>query len=167
MTVDIRIRPEIAADRAAIHAIHYRAFGQPAEADLVDRLRTEGDLVLSLVAVADQPAGHVAFSRLHLAGTDLRATALAPVAVLPEWQRREVGTALIRDGLARLRSAGEHLVLVLGDPAYYGRFGFTGEAARGLATPYDGPYLQALPLTDGRRSAVGPVTYARAFSELG
>ena len=172
MTANIRIRPEAAGDRAAIHAVQHRAFGRPMEADLVDRLRSDGDLVLSLVAAADQPdqpdqpAGHIAFSRLSLADQDLRATALAPVAVLPEWQRRGIGAALIRDGLMRLAQAGEDLVLVLGDLAYYGRFGFLNEAARSLATPFDGPSLQALPLTGKGRSAAGPVTYARAFSEL-
>ncbi len=161
-----RIRPEQPSDGPAIRAVHEQAFGQPLEADLVDRLRADGDLVLSLVAVREAPVGHIAFSRLVLPESSARAVALAPVGVLPPLQRAGIGTALIREGLARLAEAGEDLVLVLGDPAYYGRFGFTAAAAGGLATPYDGPYLQALALSEAGREARGPVRYAPAFADL-
>lgn len=166
MIPEVQIRPEEARDRVAIRTIHETAFGQPAEADLVDRLRANGNLVLSLVALAEEPVGHIAFSRLILADSDCRATALAPLAVAPERQRQGVGAFLVREGLKRLGEAGEHLVLVLGDPAYYGRFGFAADAARGLATPYDGPYLQALSFGDRGAAAHGLVRYAGAFAEL-
>lgn len=160
------IRPEAPGDRAAVRLVIERAFGQAAEAGLVDALRTDGDLVLSLLAIAGEPFGHVAFSRLTLAGSTARASALAPLAVVPSAQRSGIGTALVRESLRRLAQAGEDLVLVLGEPAYYGRFGFTPEAAADLRTPYDGPYLQALALTGAGRAASGPVRYARAFSDL-
>jgi putative acetyltransferase len=166
MTPAPEIHLETPTACAAVRAIVEEAFGQPGEADLIEALRADGDLVLSLLAVIGRPIGHVAFSRLTLPGSTVRACALAPLAVLPAFQRQGIGTGLVRDGLHRLSRSGEDLVLVLGEPAYYGRFGFTVEAAEGLRTPYDGPYLQALALTDAGRAVLGPVRYARAFSRL-
>lgn len=161
------IRPEEPSDRDAIRAVLERAFGEAAEADLVDRLRSDGDLVLSLVAVLQGVVGHVAFSRLELSDSRVKAVALAPVAVLPAVQRSGIGTGLVREALHRLAASGEDLVLVLGDPAYYRRFGFSPEEARGLTTPYDGPYLQGLALSEAGRAATGRVRYGRAFADLG
>jgi putative acetyltransferase len=160
------MRPETPDDHAAIDAVHRGAFEGAAEAELVGSLRRNGDIVLSLVADADEIVGHVAFSRLTLSKCLARASALAPLAVVKERQRQGIGSSLVREGLNRLGGSGEDLVLVLGDPAYYGRFGFTTEHAAGLQTPYDGPYLQALALTDEGRRARGPVRYARPFAEL-
>jgi putative acetyltransferase len=164
MTFDIR--PETAEDRAAIFAVHEDAFGGTAEAELVDTLRRDGDIILSLVAHADGVIGHVAFSRLTLPSSPARASALAPLGILKERQHQGIGSSLVREGLGRLTDCGEDLVLVLGEPAYYGRFGFAAEDATGLQTPYDGPYLQAIFLTEEGRHARGPVRYARAFAEL-
>jgi len=164
---ELRIGSEIAADRLAIRGIHLAAFPGADEADLVDRLRADGDLVLSLVARDGEPVGHVAFSRVTLAGSTLRATALAPLAVLPARQGHGIGSALVRQSLGYLRAAREDLVLVLGEPGFYARFGFSAEAARALRTPYDGPFLQALALSPDGGKAAGPVRYAGAFGELG
>jgi len=167
MKPDLRIRPEEPGDRSALHALHAAAFGQEAEATLVDQLRADGDLVLSLVADAGGPVGHIAFSRLSMPDAPaLRACALAPLAVLPHVQGRGIGSALVRDGLERLAGLGWDLALVLGEPGYYGRFGFSAEAARAFETPYDGPYLQALALSAEGKGARGAVSYARAFAEL-
>jgi putative acetyltransferase len=167
MKPDVRIRPEEPGDWSAVHAVHAAAFGQAAEADLVDRLRADGELVVSLVACMDEPVGHVAFSPLAMYGApSVRACALAPLAVLPAVQRQGIGSALVTEGLRRLMEAGWDLALVLGEPAYYGRFGFDAEAARAFETPYDGPYLQALALSDKGRKAHGSVSYAKAFAEL-
>jgi putative acetyltransferase len=160
------IHPETAEDRAAIFAVHEDAFGGTAEAELVDALRRDGDLILSLVAHADGVVGHVAFSRLTLPSSPARASALAPLGILKERQHQGIGSSLLREGLSRLAASGEDLVLVLGEPTYYGRFGFAAEDAVGLQTPYDGPYLQALAVTEEGRRARGPVHYALAFSEL-
>ena len=162
----LRVRPEEPADRDAIRTVHERAFGQALEADLVERLRRDADLVLSLVAVREDLVGHVAFSRLELAEASVRAVALAPIAVVPELQRTGIGTALVREALERIAAAGEDLVVVLADPAYYGRFGFRTDVAQGLKTPYDGPYLQALALSERGRTAKGVVSYAPAFADL-
>jgi putative acetyltransferase len=167
MIADLAIRPEEPADRPAIRAIHAAAFGQSAEAALVERLRADGDLVLSLVAVAAKPIGHIAFSPLVLSETpSVKACALAPLAVSPNRQRQGVGSALIKESLRRLAEAGMDLAVVLGDRDYYGRFGFTPDAAIRLKTPYDGPYLQALLLSERGKVAHGPASYARAFADL-
>lgn len=166
----VAIRPEEPGDAAAIGDILRVAFGGGWEAALVDRLRAARALPLALVAAAPtgEVVGHVAFSPLPIAtatGT-LDALALAPLAVRPEWQRRGVGTLLGRAALDRLRSGGAPLVVVLGDPAWYGRFGFRAEAAAGIRCPYSGPALQALAL-GAREPAgiVGDAAYHPAFAE--
>ncbi|MCB5173996.1 GNAT family N-acetyltransferase [Microvirga lenta] len=167
MTSSVQVRPAEPGDRSAIHAIHVAAFGQEAEAELVERLERDGDLTLSLVACTDRPVGHIAFSRLSLVEMpSIGACALAPLAVDPHAQKQGIGAALVADSLRRLSQSGWDLALVLGDPAYYGRFGFAPEAARAFETPYDGLYLQALPLSDRGKEARGPVAYAPAFAEL-
>lgn len=167
MTPDAPLRLVDSLDWPAIAAICDAAFGQPAETGLVRRLAQDGDLVLALTAFGPEPVGHIAFSRLTLDGhPDFRAAALAPVAVVPARQGRGVGALLVREGLRRLAETGCDLVLVLGEPDYYGRFGFDAEAARRFETPYDGPYLQALALTERGREAQGPVAYAPAFAGL-
>jgi putative acetyltransferase len=161
------IRPEKPADRPAIHAIHLAAFGQSAEAALVERLRADGDLALSLVAAAAEPIGHIAFSPLILSDApSVKACALAPLAVAPMRQRQGIGSALVKEGLRRLEEAGVDMAVVLGDRDYYGRFGFTPDAAKALRTPYDGPHLQALHLSKRGRDVHGPASYARAFVDL-
>ncbi|MGE3144855.1 MAG: GNAT family N-acetyltransferase [Pseudorhodoplanes sp.] len=155
-------------DFAAVRALNERAFGGPAEAALVDRLRADGDLVLSLVAEHESGiVGHCGFSRLTLlAGTvGHLALALAPVAVSPPMQGRGIGQAMIREGLDRLAGAGETLVFVVGSPDYYRRFGFDATRARAFSSPYDGEYFQVLALSAGAPGR-GAVRYARAFEAL-
>jgi len=164
----VRIRPEEPQDWPEIRALIEAAFGSEAEADLVRRLRGDGDLVLSLAADDGSPMGHLAFSRLALPQCpSARACALAPLAVSPQRQRQGIGSALVREGLTRLAQGGMDLVLVLGEPDYYGRFGFTPDLAKRLMTPYDGPSLQALALSETGKAARGPAAYARAFAEPG
>jgi putative acetyltransferase len=165
------IRPESPADESAIHALLVLAFGQDAEAKLVDELRAEGFATLSLVAVADERViGHVLFSPIEIVSPaqTVRALALAPVGVVPKWQRQGVASALIRAGLAEVAEAGERIVIVLGDPAYYRRFGFRAELTAALQSPYAGEYFMALELSPGALEGVtGEVRYAAPFNRLG
>ncbi|MBM6578691.1 N-acetyltransferase [Microvirga sp. BT689] len=155
------------ADWQAIYAIYVEAFGQSAEADLVRNMQNDGDLLLSLTAYNDQPAGHIAYSHLRLHEIpSIKACVLAPLAVVPSFRQQGIGAQLVRHSLERLRNGGYDLVVVLGEPHYYGRFGFDPKLAEKLKTPYDGPYLQALALSDQGKGAHGPVSYARAFAEL-
>jgi putative acetyltransferase len=164
----LKIRQERKTDVEPIRQLHEAAFGSTLEAELVDNLQADGDAVLSLVAWHENRlAGHILFSRLNIpANSVLRASALGPLGVLPEDQRKGIGSALVRDGLEWLRADGEDLVLVLGDADFYGRFGFTAEAAEVFQTPYDGPHQQALALTEAGRRARGALHYAPAFAML-
>ena len=164
----MNIRPEKPGDEAAIGAVVAAAFGSQAEADLVTRLRENGDLVLSLVAEeARRIVGHVAFSRVWIEhdGTRTAGISLAPAAVLPEAQRRGTGRALIGAGHLRLKTLGEKIVFVLGDPDYYKRFGFSHELAKPFACVYQGEYLQALRLSADAPTE-GEVIYSASFSLL-
>lgn len=162
------IRPERSDDAASIGEVVTAAFGQRQEADLVQRLREDGDMILSLVAEDDGAiVGHVAFSRLWVTHHGVRTPgiSLAPVAVLPARQRGGVGRALIGAGHLRLKAAGEAIVFVLGDPAYYKRFGFSHETAEDFTCVYQGEYLQALRLSADAPTE-GEVIYAPAFGGL-
>lgn len=122
------IRREEPNDSSAIREIHEHAFGQPVEADLVDQLRTSCPDQLSLVAVdGDQLLGHILFTRAvieYADGLQLNGMGLAPVAVLPEYQRQGIGSALVKFGLEQIRAGEQSFVIVLGHPEYYSRFGF-------------------------------------------
>ncbi len=163
----LEIRAEIAADREAIRALHHAAFGGEAEANLVEALHAEGAVVLSVVAAeGGQIAGHALYSRLTLDPPCAGAVSLAPVSVAPARQKRGIGSRLIAESRHMLAARGEKIVFVLGDPAYYGRFGFSAATAKPFRTPYDGEYMQALTLApDAPKS--GTVRYPAAFAGLG
>ena len=160
----VKIRPAEEADRGVIRALVESAFAGPAEADLVEALVADADEVLELVAEIDeQVVGHALFSRLAVesAHRSADAVALAPLAVDPAHRRKGVATALVEEAHRQLRLAGETLSVVLGDPAYYGRFGYTHARAAGFASDYQGEALQALSW-DSAPSA-GRLVYAAAF----
>ena len=162
----VQVRAEDDADFGAIRTVNREAFGTVAEADLVDALRANGDAALSLVAESDSGVvGHVLFSDLPVrtSARDVAALALAPMSVLPRWQRRGVGSALVRAGLDRCREAGFEAVVVLGHPTYYPRFGFSARLAAPLQAPFSGPAFMALELVPGALSAGGVVRYPDAF----
>jgi putative acetyltransferase len=136
------IRWEQPGDMPAIREVHELAFGRSAEADLVDVLRANGKAVLSLVAVEDDRlVGHILFSPVTIDAGDraFPAVGLAPMAVLPEWQRRGIGSQLVEAGLLECRNAGYECVVVLGHPTYYPRFGFVPASRYGLKSEYEVP----------------------------
>jgi len=148
--LDITIRAETCADHDAIRALVAAAFGSPAEADLVERIRasTHYRPELALVAeVAGEVAGHVMISgaTVHDGVGERPIVMLSPLAVAPERQRRGIGGSLVRAAVGRAEIAGEAYVVVEGDPAYYSQFGF--EAAR--------PHGLTLPLPDWAPSEAG------------
>jgi putative acetyltransferase len=125
--------------------------------------------VLSLVAVEEGLiVGHVLISRMQAEGDGrpYRAVGLAPVAVLPERQKQGIGSVLIREALDRLRAQGEEIVFLVGESAYYRRFGFDAATAAPFASPYAGPYFMALALGDIDLPAAGRADYAPAFAGL-
>jgi putative acetyltransferase len=167
------LRRELPADRDAVREVHLRAFARPGvdvapEATLVDELRDDGDIVpgLSIVAEADGAvAGHVVCSRARIGGRG--SLGLGPLGVLPQHQRRGVGTALMHAVLAAADALGATEVVLLGSPDYYSRFGFVLAAPLGISPPEPrwAPHFQVRPLTawDGPS---GPFRYARAFERL-
>ena len=155
---------EAPTDAAAIRAVVTAAFGQPGEADLIERLRADGDAVISLVAAErGEVLGHILLSRM---AAPFRALGLAPVAVDPRHQHRGIGSRLIRAGLARAARDGWQGLFVVGDPRYYRRFGFDAALAGGFDSPYAGPHFMALALDGALPTTGGPVAYASAFAAL-
>ncbi len=166
---DVQIRPECAGDEAAIHAVTEDAFRDAAhragtEQFIVRELRRTGRLTASLVAVIDgRIVGHVAASPVTIDGAkSARWFGLGRVSVVPSWQRRGVGSRLVRAVLERLQARGGEGCVLVGEPAYYGRFGFV-RAEPDLTLPDVPPqYFQALCFA-GSRPAHGVVTFDPAF----
>ena len=132
---ETEIRESGAGDRRAIEALYPEVFPREDLLPFVRALLDEGAPVLSLVAIVDTAvAGHGVFTRCRVAGSDAPVALLGPVAVAPGLQKQGIGSALIRDGFKRLDSESVTSVFVLGDPAYYRRFGF--ERERYVAPPF-------------------------------
>lgn len=158
-----QIRSETPADLAAVRAVVASAFGQADEADLVERLHADGDVVVSLMAEdGGEIIGHVLLSTML---APFRALGLAPVSVVPARQGAGVGSALIYEAIRLAREAGYEAVFVLGDQVYYSRFGFDLDTARGFASPYAGDHFAVLELTP-LNARTGAVDYAPAFAAL-
>lgn len=163
--LDVTIRPETPADADGVRDLHVRCFPSDAEAHLVERLRAAGRLSLSLVAeVAGAVVGHVAFSPATTA-SGATGAGMAPLAVDPAHRRRGIAAELVREGLRRCEAVGVGWVVVLGEPAYYERFGFRNASDCGLEDEYGGgPAFQIVELKAGTLPAGGGlVRYAPEF----
>ena len=162
----MRLRAAVATDAPAIAALLRAAFRGEAEAMLVARLRAESAVAIELVAEVPDGAilGHILFSPLRVGGVP--ALALAPLSVAPEAQRQGIGAALAREGLAQAALRPEGWCLVLGEPGYYARFGFSPDAAATVTgVPWSGhPAFQALRLRADAAPLAGEVRYADAFN---
>lgn len=160
------IRPEALADTSSVRSLTDAAFdgvehSSQTEGAIVDALRQAGALTISLVAEQhDLIIGHVAFSPVLIDGKDLGWFGLGPISVSPSFQRGGIGTALIKEGLKRLKHRGASGCVVLGDPNYYRRFGFTND--HGLRYGDVPPeYFQSMVLSGD--PANGEVTYHESF----
>jgi putative acetyltransferase len=162
------IRPETAGDGPAIHDLVKRAFAPMPfadgdEQDLVDTLRERGELALSLVA--EDPAGtiigHIAFSPATIENTVCNWYQTAPVSVCPTLQGRGIGSALIGEGIAQLRQGGASGIAVVGNPAYYERFGFVVVPGLAPLSEHDAQYFRAMVLVG--EAPTGTLRYASAF----
>ncbi len=136
------IRPQTPEDAAAIRQVNEEAFGSTVEADLVARLHSREAFTLSLVATGeDGVVGHILFSPVTIESESLSFTAmgLGPMAVLPAHQGRGIGSQLVRAGLEECKRLGHEIVVVLGHPDYYPRFGFVPASTYGIKCEYEVP----------------------------
>jgi putative acetyltransferase len=134
----LKIRPETEADRAAIWTVNEEAFGETVVPELVEVIRASARFVpdLSLVAEIDgQIVGHVMLSYVDLEPGSHRVLQVGPLAVLPPYQLRGIGSALMAEAIRLADGRGEPLLLIEGSPRYYGRFGFTRSDERGIESP--------------------------------
>ena len=165
----MKIRCETEADFAAVGEVAAAAFGQPDEARLVEAIRACDEFVpeLTLVAVEDgRIVGHVMFSYSALEGSDTGLLQLSPLSVAPDRQNSGIGAALTREALRLADERGEPLVLVLGHPEYYPRFGFRPASTLGLEAPnpdWPDEAFMAVPLTAYDPALRGRVTFAPPF----
>ncbi|HSL45392.1 MAG TPA: N-acetyltransferase [Anaerolineales bacterium] len=166
------IRPETPTDIPAINSVNKQAFdSREAEPRLVDAIRKSEGFIPELSLLAEennQIIGHILFSRIHMQceNEQLPALALAPMAVLPEYQKQGIGSALVRRGLEECKHLGHAIIIVLGHPAYYPRFGFSSELAKLLECPFGdcGSAWMALELIPGALDGVrGKIIYPPAF----
>ena len=167
--MSVLIRLERASDRDAICGVSQAAFGGDAEARLVDKLREGGFVCISLVAEIDgQVVGYIVFSRISIntAFGKMDAIALAPMAVLPDYQRQRIGSKLLSVGLVAGRAEGHGIAMVLGHPKFYRRFGFSSNLALSVKSPFGGGEAwMALELIPGALEDIeGRIEYSSPFS---
>ena len=169
------ICPESPGDSPAIFEVNRQAFGQDGEARLVSALREDGDYdpALSLVAVhGGRIIGHILFPPVSIVSetATIPALALAPLSVHQDYQGMGIGAALVHDGLAECRRLGHKIVIVVGHPGYYPRFGFTLASNRGIHAPFPCPdeAFMTLGLADRALDGIsGTVEYPLAFDATG
>jgi putative acetyltransferase len=158
-------------DIPSIRRLNEIAFGQKAEADLVDALRLRGAITLSLVALeGERIVGHILFSPVTIEqeSSAIKAVGLGPMAVLPEYQNKGIGSQLVRHGIEELKNQGIALIVVLGHPAFYPRFGFVPASTYSLRSEYDVPdevFMALVINEEAARSIKGTVHYQREFSD--
>lgn len=166
----IRIRPELPQDAAAVRQVLVSAFPSSAEADLVERLRTGGKIEVSLVAeLGGGIIGQIAFSRVCFSPPlDMLAFGLGPLAVIPGHERHAVGRRLVQNGLAACHARDACMVVVLGDPKYYRRFGFESASRHGLRNEFGVEESFMVFMLDARAHPPPAtlVRYAAEFNEL-
>ncbi len=169
----VYIRPETKIDQDAIREVNEQAFGRPFEANVVDKVRQSANFVpeLSLVAEREgQIIGHILFSELTIVGESQAWTVLAlgPIAVVPEFQKQGIGGQMIQAGFERAAMLSYGVVVLIGHPTYYPRFGFVPGSQFGLkcAIPVpDDVFMAYLLRPDGLDGIQGTVVFPPAFDE--
>ena len=163
----IDVRDERQADLEAIRDVNRHAFGQDQEADIVDALRANGAASLSLVAAVDERiVGHIMYSPVQIGRLEGRG--LGPMGVLPEYQRRGIGSRLVEIGNRQLEIAGCPFIVVLGHAEFYPRFGFKPAKPIGVTCEWNVPenvFLILVLDSDRMRGASGLAKYRHEFSE--
>lgn len=172
--MEINIRPEKAKDYSKITDINNRAFNQYNEGKLIENLRKKEGFISDLSLVAEynnQLVGHILFYPISIIGKDKKYTslALAPMAVLPEYQNRGIGSKLIKEGLKIAKNLGFKSVIVIGYPEYYPRFGFKKASKWDIKPPFNVPddAFMAIELVDnGLENVSGIVEYSEEYYDV-
>ncbi|HBE20582.1 MAG TPA: GNAT family N-acetyltransferase [Cyanobacteria bacterium UBA11149] len=168
----IKIRGESPLDYTLVGEIYQLAFGRDNEGNLVDSIRKSDRNIpeLSLVAELDGTVvGHILFSYIDLVGAETwRMLSLAPIAVIPEFQNQGIGSALVQKGLEVAEAMGEFLVIVLGHPQFYPRFGFEPSVIYGIESPFPVPdeVFMVKWLKSCQGDYRGKVIYPSVFNEV-
>lgn len=164
----LEIREEREGDVTAISELNRLAFGQDQEGNIVDALRTNGAVTVSLVATLDgRVVGHILYSPVVC--NELQGAGLAPVAVSPEYQRQGIGSQLIEAGNERLRAAGCPFIMVVGHPQFYPRFGFRPASTMGIKSEWElsDDVFMVLVLDESKMAGVsGEAKYRPEFSSV-
>jgi len=167
----LTIRPEKPEDIDSIGYVNEQAFGQESESELIEKLRSRGVLTISLVALQDgEIVGHIAFSPVVIESglSSFEAIALAPMAVLPAYQRRDIGGQLVRAGLEECHRLGHEIIVLVGHPDYYPRFGFVPAGPKGIECEFEVPE-EAWMILELREGALagrrGTVRFQPEFTE--
>lgn len=168
---DVTVRVETAADIHAVRKLNKKAFKGNSESKLVDAIREADYFIPGLSLVAEKDGvivGHILFTPIRIVAVkgETPALALAPMAVLPEFQNKGIGSALVKRGLGECKKAGHKIIVVVGHDEYYPRFGFVKAAVKGLELPFEAPdeVFMALELVPGALDGVkGMVEYPAAF----
>jgi putative acetyltransferase len=168
------IRPEKEEDYAAIFEVNKLAFGGEEEAELVDALRKLDDFIpkLSIVALEDeQVIGHILLTPIIIEtkGGSIPALALAPIAVHPEFQNQGIGSELIKKGLEKCKELRHEIVVVLGHPLYYPRFGFGNAKEKGIKAPFevaDEAFMVIELVNNALEGVKGTVKYPKPFNRF-
>lgn len=167
----ITIREERGEDAQAVREVYLQAFGQDLEADLVDQLRQRGDDLLPLVAVMEgRIVGHILFSPavIEKRKQTVRGMALAPMAVLPEYQRQGIGSQLVQAGIEALKQVDCPFIILVGHPTYYPRFGFEPASRYKIRSEWavPGDAFMVLVLDEQQKDGLsGVAKYRPEFSE--
>ena len=170
--MSVTIREEHPEDIEAIRGVNEKAFGQPQESHLVDALRSNGGVLLSLVATVNSlVVGHILYSPVSVGteGEEVMGAGLGPMAVLPEYQRQGIGGKLIETGNQKLREAGCPFIVVVGHPEYYPRFGFEPARGYGMKCEWDVPDSVFMVLVTDRskmKGVSGLAKYRQEFSDV-
>jgi len=167
----LTVRPEKPEDMDSIRYVNAQAFGQENESELIDKLRNRGVLTISLVAVQDgEIVGHIAFSPVVIESgpSSFEAIGLAPMAVLPAYQRQGIGGQLVRAGIEECRRLGHEIIVLVGHPDYYPRFGFVPARPKGIECEFEVPE-EAWMISELREGALagrlGMVRFQPEFTE--
>ena len=164
MEIDWEVRPFEAEDAAEVRALLESSFETPLEADLAEALRADGDAEIEWVA--DSAEGVIGYIILSKMTAPVHALGLGPIATHTDYRKQGVAASLIESSLALATANGWTNVFLLGDPKFYGQFGFSSEKAAAFESAYPAPYWQVSVLDEDEAPTSGKAIYAGAFQRL-